>query len=179
MLPLGSVILPLSWPFATSQWWSIFRTTFTVYLCWTLNNMKWYYVLNIGLSLLLSVEISELNNLPYKLVGEVVVVQLIQPLIASDGIFGPLQILWMRTFASEFVQEPLKGVRPNDPEVIPHTFDVMTTRGVSLVIHMYLLLKTECRVDPPPHLPGGHPEGKQAQAAYWSSLWDPIAWANR
>ena len=85
----------------------------------------------------------------------------------------------MRTFASEFVQESLKGVRPNDTEVIPHIFDVMTTRGVSLVIHMYLLLKTECRVDPPPHLPGGHPEGKQAQAAYWSSLWDPIAWANR
>ena len=85
----------------------------------------------------------------------------------------------MGTFASEFVQEPLKGVRPNDTEVIPHVFDVMTTRGVSLVNHMYLLFKTECRVDPPPHLPGGHPEGKQAQAAYWSSLWDPIAWANR
>ena len=84
----------------------------------------------------------------------------------------------MRTFASEFVQEPLKGVRPNDTEVIPHIFDVMTTRGVSLVIHMYLLFKTEFRVDPPPHLPGGHPEGKQAQAAYWSSLWDPIARAN-
>ena len=76
---------------------------------------------------------------------------------------------------SEFVQEPLKGVRPNDPEVIPLTFDVLTTRDVSLVIHMCLLLKIECRVDPPPHLPGGHPEGN----AYWSSVWDPIAWANR
>jgi hypothetical protein len=39
--------------------------------------MKWYYVLNIGLSLLLSVETSELNKLPSKLMGEVVVVQLI------------------------------------------------------------------------------------------------------
>ena len=45
----------------------------------------------------------------------------------------------MSTFASEFVQEPLKGVRPSDPEVIPLTFDVIATRGVSLVIHMYLL----------------------------------------
>ena len=85
----------------------------------------------------------------------------------------------MRTFASEFVQEPLKGVRPSDPEVIPLTFDVIATRGVSLVIHMYLLFKTECRVDPPPHLLGCHPEDKQAQAAYWSSVWDPIAWGNQ
>ena len=84
----------------------------------------------------------------------------------------------MTTFASEFVLEPLTGVRPNGLEVILLIFDAIGTGGVSLVIHMYLLFKTECRVDPPPHLPGGHPEGKQAQAAYWSSVWGHIAWMN-
>ena len=42
----------------------------------------------------------------------------------------------MKTFASEFVQEPLKGVQPNDLEVTQLTFDAIVTKGVSLVIHM-------------------------------------------
>ena len=44
----------------------------------------------------------------------------------------------MMTFASEFVLEPLMGVRPNEPEVILITSDVIATSGVSLVIHMCL-----------------------------------------
>jgi len=44
----------------------------------------------------------------------------------------------MRTFTSEFVQEPLKGAHPIEPEVIPLIFDAIATRGVSLVIHMCL-----------------------------------------
>ena len=42
----------------------------------------------------------------------------------------------MTTFASEFVLEPLMGVRPNNVEVILLIFDVIGTGGVSLVIHM-------------------------------------------
>ena len=96
------------------------------------------HVLNFGLSLLLSILITIKNKLPYKLVGEVVVVQLIWPLLAVGGNFGPLQILWMRTFASEFVQEPLKGVHPYDYEVIPLFFNAIATRCASLVMHMWL-----------------------------------------
>jgi len=44
----------------------------------------------------------------------------------------------MRTFASEFVQEPLKGVRPYDYEVIPLFFNAIATRCASLVMHMWL-----------------------------------------
>ena len=39
---------------------------------------------------------------------------------------------------SEFVQEPLKGVHPNDLEVTQLVFDTFATRGVSLIIHMCL-----------------------------------------
>ena len=42
----------------------------------------------------------------------------------------------MTTFASEFVLEPLMGVRPNDLEVIWLIFDVNGTGGASLVRHM-------------------------------------------
>ena len=45
----------------------------------------------------------------------------------------------MTTFASEFVLEPLMGVRPNDLEVILLIFDVIGTGGVPLVIHMSML----------------------------------------
>jgi len=46
------------------------------------------YVLNIGLSLLLSVKISIMTKIPLEIVNNVVVVQLIWPLVASGGIFG-------------------------------------------------------------------------------------------
>ena len=109
-------------------------------------------VLNIGLSLLLSIDISVMNKLPYELAVEFFVSQLIWPLVALGGVFGPLQILWMRTFASEFVQEPLMGARPNDLEVIPLTFDVIVTRSVSLVMQMCLFCFSSCTESPsPPH----------------------------
>jgi hypothetical protein len=96
------------------------------------------YFLNIGLSLLLSVKISVLNKFPSEIVNEVVVVQMTWQFVAPGGIFGSHQILLMRTFASEFVQEPLMGVHPNDLEVIPLIFDAIATRVISLVIHMCL-----------------------------------------
>ena len=61
----------------------------------------------------------------------------------------------MRTFASEFVQEPLMGARPNDLEVIPLTFDVIVTRSVSLVMQMCLFCFSSCTESPsPPHWQG-------------------------
>ena len=66
----------------------------------------------------------------------------------------------MRTFASEFVQGPLKGVRPNDLEVIPLTFDVIETRGVSLVMHMLLFSLNHVPYCPAPPLAGGSPSGQ-------------------
>ena len=37
----------------------------------------------------------------------------------------------MMTFTSEFVRKSLTGVRPDDPEAIPHTFVAIATSDVS------------------------------------------------
>ena len=51
------------------------------------------YVLNISLSLLLSVKISLMKNMPYALEHFFFAIQLKLPLVASGGIFEMLQIL--------------------------------------------------------------------------------------
>ena len=85
--------------------------------------------------------------------------------------WGPLRrnLCWSRL--REFVLVTLKW---------SHLLLMSLRQGVCLGLFTCICsLKTECRVDPPPHLPGGHPGDKQAQAAYWSSVWGHIARANR
>ena len=41
----------------------------------------------------------------------------------------------MMTLTSEFVRKSLTGVRPDDPEAIPHTFDTIAASDVSQVLH--------------------------------------------
>jgi hypothetical protein len=129
---------------------------------WVAPSTKWsdIYVLNIGLSLLLRVKISQLNKIHSEIVNDVVVVPLIWPLVASGVIFGSHIILWKRTFASEFVQEPLMGGQPNDPEVIHLTFDAIATRGVSLVIHTCLFFLNHVPTCPAPPVTKGSPSGQ-------------------
>ena len=81
----------------------------------------------------------------------------------------------MWTFASEFVQKSLTGVRPDDPEAIPLNFDTITIRGVSGNTFVLFCEKNQLPSQLTPHLLGGHPVDKQDQAAYWRSLWGPSA----
>jgi hypothetical protein len=67
------------------------------------------------------------------------------------------------------------GVRPDEPEMILITSDVIATSGVSLVIHSVFVPLNRVPNRPAPPLTGEHPEVKQAQVAYWSSVWGPIA----
>ncbi len=127
-------------------------------------------VSNIDLSLLLSNKISAKNKYPSKSVWEYVEIQLIWPLLVSGGIFGTLEKSWMMTFTSEFVRKSLTGVRPDDPEAIPHTFVAIATSDVSQVLHMCFSQKNQMSSHLTPHLSGGRPSDKQDQAAYWRSL---------
>ena len=76
----------------------------------------------------------------------------------------------MMTFTSEFVRKSLTGVRPDDPEAIPHTFVAIATSDVSQVLHMCFSQKNQISSHLTPHLSGGRPSDKQDQAAYWRSL---------
>ena len=59
----------------------------------------------------------------------------------------------MTTFASEFVLEPLTGVRSDDPEVIPQIFDLIATSDKGYIFGNSYMLPVKNQVPsclPPP-----------------------------